>query len=42
MPTHYVLINEAGVYVKEAKFFIKQGGLVELWGKGWIHTVGDL
>lgn len=35
MPTHYILINEAGVYVKDAAFFICQGGLVEPWGRLW-------
>ena len=33
--SHYVLIKEAGVYVKEGKFFRSQGGLVQDWGKNW-------
>lgn len=35
MATHYVLVNEAGVYVKEATFFEESGGLREAWGKNW-------
>lgn len=34
-PTHYVLANSAAVYVKEADFFISQGGLKDEWGKHW-------
>ncbi len=35
MVTHYILVNEAGVYTKDASFFVSQGGLVEEWGKNW-------
>ena len=35
MTTHYVLINEAGVYVKEVNFFKEQGGLTNEWGRKW-------
>lgn len=35
MPTHYVLVKEAGVYVKEAVFFEQQGGTTAAWGKAW-------
>lgn len=30
-----VLINSAGVYVKDAEFFESQGGLTKPWGKKW-------
>lgn len=33
--THYVLYNGATVMVKEASFFIEQGGLQDEWGKKW-------
>lgn len=34
-PTHYVLVNPAGVYTKDAAFFESQGGLRDTWGKAW-------
>jgi len=39
---HYILIKDFGVYVKEGKFFISQGGLFEKWGDAWerIETTG--
>lgn len=43
MTTHYILIEKQSphsahptVYVKEAAFFISQGGLTTNWGKNWI------
>lgn len=35
MAEYRVLINEAGVYVKEGAFFKDQGGLTEPWGRAW-------
>jgi hypothetical protein len=35
MMEYYVLIKPWAVYVKEAEFFVAQGGLTESWGKGW-------
>lgn len=35
-PTHYGHVNNAGVpFIKEASFFIQQGGLTEEWGQHW-------
>lgn len=33
--THYVLVEPWAVYVKEADFFVAQGGLTAEWGKRW-------
>lgn len=33
--THYVLIKPWAVYVKDAAFFVKQGGLSQPWGRNW-------
>lgn len=33
--THYVHFNGAAYFVKEADFFIAQGGLKDSWGKAW-------
>lgn len=38
-PTHFILITDAGVYVKEAEFFKSQGGLKQDWGKNWIPVI---
>lgn len=35
MSSHYVLIKDSGVFVKEGEFFEEQGGLKEQWGKAW-------
>ena len=35
MKQAYVLIKEAGVYVKEGEFFASQGGLDSDWGSAW-------
>ena len=35
MDDYYLLINEAGVYVKDGEFFRSQGGLRDDWGKAW-------
>jgi hypothetical protein len=35
MPSYYVLIQPSGVFVKEAEFFERQGGLNDAWGKKW-------
>ena len=32
---YYVLVKPWGVYVKEAQFFIDQGGLLDEWGNSW-------
>ena len=49
IPTHFCLFRESvpeSPMVKEAGFFISQGGLKEDWGKHWepvydCETVGD-
>jgi len=33
--THFVLVKDYGVYVKEAEFFTQQGGKTMLWGVCW-------
>lgn len=38
-PTHYILIQRWGVYVKEAEFFRSQGGLTMPWGQKWKPVV---
>lgn len=38
MTTHYVHYNGATVFVKEAAFFVSQGGLQKEWGRAW-HPV---
>lgn len=38
-PTHYVSFNSAAYFVKEAGFFVAQGGLRDDWGKGWVPVV---
>lgn len=40
-PTHYLLVNSAGVYVKVAELFEGQGGLTEEWGKAWEPCVSS-
>ena len=35
MASYFILVNEAGVYVKEANFFRSQGGEIDGWGKKW-------
>ena len=32
---YYVLVEPWAVYVKEADFFVAQGGLTAEWGKRW-------
>lgn len=46
MITHYALIKTDTILIKEADFFISQGGTKESWGQNWkpVHdcdTVGD-
>lgn len=38
---YYVHFNGAAWFVKEAKFFEKQGGLREPWGKAWESIEAD-
>jgi len=33
--THYILVSDSNVSVKEASFFKEQGGLEKDWGKNW-------
>lgn len=41
-PTHYVWRNVAGsVFVKEAEFFVEQGGHAEKWGREWLPVTVD-
>ena len=35
MKFYYILISPWAVYVKDADFFEKQGGLVADWGRDW-------
>lgn len=35
VPTHYILVKPWAVYVKEAAFFRRQGGLAQAWGREW-------
>ena len=35
MNKYYISIHSWATYVKEADFFISQGGLKEPWGKTW-------
>jgi hypothetical protein len=36
---YYVHVNSGNAaFVKEALFFIEQGGLTELWGKRWVKV----
>lgn len=35
----YVSIQPWAVYVKEADFFVEQGGLVQPWGKFWVGPI---
>ena len=35
MNTYYILIEPWAVYVKEANFFVSQGGLTAKWGAKW-------
>lgn len=35
LQSFYVHWNGAAMFVKEAEFFIQQGGLTEPWGKRW-------
>ena len=38
--THYVHRNSGQkVFVKEASFFVSQGGLREAWGRSWTPVV---
>jgi hypothetical protein len=39
-PNYFILVNAGGVYVKEADFFVKQGGKIMPWGRFWepIHA----
>lgn len=37
--THYVVFNGASHFVKDADFFISQGGLIEDWGRRWRPVV---
>lgn len=41
MNRYYVLWNGAAWFVKEASFFISQGGLEESWGKAWRPILAD-
>lgn len=38
---HFIMVNEAGVYVKDGDFFVQQGGLKEPWGKNWKEIDAD-
>ncbi len=42
-PTHYVLVTSTGggPFVKDAAFFIQQGGLSASWSKNWRPVVAD-
>lgn len=40
-PTHYVVSNGATVFVKEATFFVSQGGLSQEWGKHWEPVIAS-
>lgn len=41
MNEYYILVKPWAVYVKEASFFISQGGLKESWGKEWRLVTAD-
>lgn len=42
LTTHYAHRNSGGaIFVKEANFFIDQGGLIETWGKEWRPISAD-
>ncbi len=41
MPNYFVLIKPWSVSVKEAEFFIAQGGLTQPWGKHWRPVEAD-
>lgn len=41
MPEYYVLRKPWGVYVKEADFFIRQGGAEEPWGRDWELVIAE-
>lgn len=32
---YYILVEPWAVYVKQADFFVEQGGLTAAWGKKW-------
>lgn len=38
---HFILVNSAGVYVKEGSFFRSQGGMKEEWGQAWERVEAD-
>lgn len=40
-PTHYVVFSGYAHFVKEAGFFVEQGGLTAEWGKRWRPVVAD-
>lgn len=35
MTEYYILVKPWAVYVKEASFFVEQGGLTAMWGSDW-------
>lgn len=35
----YVHFNGSAHFVKEASFFMEQGGLREKWGKAWVEVM---
>lgn len=39
--THYVQVKDSAVFVKDAAFFVEQGGLREPWGKTWEPVEAD-
>lgn len=41
MNQYYVVFNGGAWIVKEAKFFVSQGGLTQEWGKAWKPIYAD-
>ena len=40
-PTHYVLPQGPNCYVKEANFYMDQGGHIKPWGTNWIPVIAS-
>lgn len=38
---HFIMVNAAGVYVKDGDLFVQQGGLKDPWGKNWKEIDAD-
>lgn len=41
MNKYYILICPWAVYVKEAGFFVSQGGLTSKWGQAWVKVEAE-